>query len=85
MPKTRLPFPAEVRRQVVALARAGRDPTDLAREFESSAQAIGNWVSEADRQEERREAKAAGGEIISAPIWCWTLSTWLLASANHAT
>ncbi|WP_409565837.1 hypothetical protein, partial [Methylobacterium sp. J-077] len=32
---------------MVELARAGRDPNDLAREFEPSAQAIRNWVAEA--------------------------------------
>ena len=58
MPHTRPPYPAEVRRQIVGLVRAGRDPTDLAREFEPSAQAIRNWVARADRTEDRREAKA---------------------------
>ena len=55
MPKTRPPYPAEFRRQMIELVRAGRDPTDLAREFEPSAQAIRNWVAEADRSEGRRE------------------------------
>ncbi len=32
MPKTRPAYPAEFRRQMVDLVRAGRDPTDLARE-----------------------------------------------------
>jgi transposase len=41
---------------MVDLVRAGRDPADLAREFEPSAQAIRDWVAEADRQEGRREA-----------------------------
>lgn len=57
MPKSRPPYPAEFRRQMVELVRAGRDPTDLAREFEPSAQAIRNWVSEADRSEGLRETK----------------------------
>ena len=57
MPKSRPPYPIEFRRQMVELARAGRDPNDLAREFEPSAQAIRNWVAEADRSEGRREAK----------------------------
>ena len=47
---------------MVELVRAGRDPTDLAREFEPSAQAIRNWVAEADRQEGRREAKPAAAD-----------------------
>jgi transposase len=42
---------------MVELVRAGRDPTDLAREFEPSAQAIRNWVAEAEQQEGRREVK----------------------------
>ena len=58
MPHTRPPYPAEFRRQIVELVRVGRDPTDLAREFEPSAQAIRNWVAQADRTEGRREAKA---------------------------
>jgi len=39
---------------MVELVRAGREPEDLAREFEPSAQAIRNWVAQADRQEGRR-------------------------------
>ena len=34
MPKTRPPHSPEFRRQMVDLVRAGRDPTELAREFE---------------------------------------------------
>ena len=56
MPKTRPPDAPEFRRQMVELVRAGRDPADLAREFEPSAQAIRNWVAEADRREGRRPA-----------------------------
>jgi transposase len=59
MPKTRPPYAPEFRRQMVELVRAGRDPADLAHEFEPSAQAIRNWVAVADRQEGRREAKPA--------------------------
>ena len=59
MPKTRPPYSPEFRRQMVDLVRAGRDPTELAREFEPSSQAIRNWVAQADRQEGRREEKGA--------------------------
>ncbi len=59
MPKTRPPYSPEFRRQMIDLVRAGRDPTDLAREFEPSSQAIRNWVAQADRSEGRREEKAA--------------------------
>jgi transposase len=57
MPKTRPPYAPEFRRPMVELVRAGRDPADLAREFEPSAQAIRNWVLQADLAEGRREAK----------------------------
>ena len=60
MPKTRPPYSPEFRRQMVELVRAGRDPTDLAREFEPTAQSICYWVAQADRQEGRREEKGAG-------------------------
>ncbi len=36
MPKTRPPYSPEFRRRMVELIRAGRDPADLAREFEPS-------------------------------------------------
>ena len=58
MPKTRPPYPPELRRRVVELVRAGRDPEDLAREFEPTAQSIRAWVSQAERAEGRREAAA---------------------------
>lgn len=66
MPKTRPPYPAEFRRQMVDLVRAGRDPADLARQFEPSVQAIRNWVAEADRQEGRREPKPASPALTAA-------------------
>jgi transposase len=47
MPKTRPPYPPEFRRQMVELVRAGRNPADLAREFEASSQTIRNWVAQA--------------------------------------
>jgi transposase len=39
---------------MVELVRAGRTPEELAREFEPTAQAIRNWVRQADRDEGRR-------------------------------
>ena len=44
MPKTRPPYSPDFRRQKVELVRAGRDPADLAREFEPTAQSICHWV-----------------------------------------
>jgi transposase len=55
MPKTHPPYPAEFRQQMVELVRAGRTPGELGRQFECSAQAIRNWVRQADRDEGRRE------------------------------
>jgi len=43
---------------MVDLVRAGRDPEDLAKEFEPTAQSIRYWVAVADRQEGRRPEKA---------------------------
>ena len=54
MGKTHARYPAEFRRQRVELVRAGRTPEELSREFEPSAQAIRNWVRQADRDEGRR-------------------------------
>ena len=54
MPKSRPPYPAEVRRQLVALVRSGRDPEELARQFEPTAQSIRNWVAQADRDAGQR-------------------------------
>ena len=54
MPKSRPPYPAEFRRQMVELVRAGRTPEELSREFEPSAQAIWNWVRQAERDAGRR-------------------------------
>ena len=60
MPKTRPPYSPEFRRQIVELVRSGRDPEDLAREFEPTAQSIRGWVARADRREGRREEASPG-------------------------
>jgi transposase len=49
MPKFRVPYPPEFRRQMVELVRSGRTPEDLSREFEPTAQSIWNWVRQAER------------------------------------
>ena len=55
MPITRPAYSPEFRRQIIDLVRAGREPADLAREFEPSAESIRKWVALADKQEGRRE------------------------------
>ncbi len=61
MSRRRAPYPIEFRQQMVELVRVGRTPEELSREFEPSAQAIRNWVAQADRDEGRR------GDGLSTP------------------
>lgn len=71
MPKTRLPYSPEFRRQMIDLVRAGRSPEDLSREFKPTAQSIGAWVAAADKQEGKREEAMPGGS-------CWVPGWWFL-------
>ena len=49
MPKSHPPYPAEFRAEAVRLVKSGgRDPDQLARDLGCSAQAIRNWVRQAD-------------------------------------
>ena len=54
MPRTRTPYSAEFRQQIIELARAGRTPKELAQEFEPCADTIRDWVAQADRDDGRR-------------------------------
>lgn len=47
-------YAAAYRERIVGLARSGRTPEELSREFEPSARTIRNWVAQADRDEGRR-------------------------------
>lgn len=47
MGKTRPPYPAEFRRRILDLLRAGRTPESLEKEFQVSAQSIRNWSKQA--------------------------------------
>ena len=62
MPRFRVPYPPEFRRQMVELVRSGRTPQDLAREFEPNAQSIAHWVRQADRE----AGASKGGGTTSA-------------------
>jgi len=44
MPKSKPPYPAEFRQQIIELARAGKTPAQLSREFGPTAQSITNWI-----------------------------------------
>jgi transposase len=63
MARTRPPYPAEFRQQMIELARAGRTPAELAREFGVTAQTITNWVG-ADGRDARR-SKLPGDALTS--------------------
>lgn len=54
MPTPRRIYPPEFRRQLVELARTGRTPESLAKEFEPSAPTIRNWVTQAARDAGQR-------------------------------
>ena len=54
MPKSKPPYPPEVRRRMVELVRAGRSPAELAREYEPSERCIRSWVAQADRDTGKR-------------------------------
>ena len=49
MPKSKPPYPAEFRQQIIELARAGRTPAELSREFGPTAQSIANWIAQDGR------------------------------------
>lgn len=53
--RTCLPYRPEYRAELVRLVREeGRSPSELAREFEPSAQSITNWVAQAEIDDGRR-------------------------------
>jgi transposase len=55
MPGSHKPYAEELKRKLVALVHEGRTPEELARQFEPTAQAIRNWVKQADRDDGRRQ------------------------------
>ena len=54
VPRLHRPYAAEFRRRMVDLVRAGRTPESLGEEVEPTAQAIRNWVCQAERDEGHR-------------------------------
>ena len=55
MPRSHPPYSPELRRRLVELVRAGRNPAELAEEFEPSEQSIRAWVKQADLDSGKRE------------------------------
>jgi len=62
MPKSRPPYPPQLRDQMVALVRAGRTPEDLAKHFEPTAQTIRNWIAQAERDDGKRQDGVTSSE-----------------------
>lgn len=55
-------YAPEFRQRMIELVAAGRTPEELAREFEPSAQAIRNWVAQAQRDAGKRGDGLTSGE-----------------------
>ena len=66
MPTPKPPYPAAFRQQMVELVRAGRGPTELAREFGCNASSIHGWVNRADRAERGTVAEPGREQPLSA-------------------
>jgi transposase len=55
MPRSHKPYAGELKKRLVELVRAGRNPDELAEKFEPTAQSIRNWVAQADRDNGHRQ------------------------------
>lgn len=62
MPKSKPPYAAEFKRQIVELHRAGRTVAQLAKEFEPSHWTISKWIEQADADAGRRPDIATSSE-----------------------
>ena len=60
MAKSRKAYPAEFRQQIVQLARSGKTPAQLSREFGPSAPCISHWIAQEAR---KRGEPPASGEL----------------------
>ena len=73
--KTRPPYPAAFREQIVELYASGRRIADLAKEFGCSEQSISAWVKRAGRLSELPDKGAAVMRTrIQSEITCVPLS-----------
>lgn len=63
MPRSRPPYPAEFRSQMVELVQAGRTPAELSREFGVTSQSIAAWVAQAAADSGK---PIAGKDVLSS-------------------
>lgn len=54
MRRFKAPYPPQFRARIIELARAGRSPESLAKEFEPTATSIRKWVKQADIDDGKR-------------------------------
>jgi transposase len=62
MPTTHPRYPDEFRHQILELARAGRSPDELAKEFEPTAQTIRNWIKQSELDHGQRQDSLTSDE-----------------------
>ena len=55
MPRTHPRYPDEFRQQILELARVGRTPDELSKEFEPTAQTIRNWIKQSELDHGQRQ------------------------------
>ena len=70
MATSRPPYSPEFRRQMVDLVHAGRDPDELAQEFEPTSQSSRARVAKTSPKEGRHEAGLRASVGLSATSWC---------------
>ena len=68
MSKRRSAYPPEFRRQMVQLVWSGRNPEELLREFEPTAQAIRNWVAHAGGPRARSRPRRRYRKSLPSPL-----------------
>ena len=62
MPKSKPPYPAAFKQQIVELAMAGRTPEELSRKFGISAQSVTAWVARATA-DSRKPVRGKDGRL----------------------
>jgi len=68
MPKSKPPYPAAFKQQIVELAMAGRTPAELSREFGISAQSVTAWVAQAAANAGKPARTTASGRLRAPQV-----------------